>query len=81
MTQDQHQLLKYISQVSFALVDTVLFLDTHPCDQKALDYYHMVKEQRKKAVDEYSQKYGPLLNDQVECGDYWTWVETPWPWE
>lgn len=81
MTQEQHKLLKHISQVSFALVDTVLFLDTHPCDEKALDYYHKVKKQREEAVDEYSRKYGPLLNDRVECEDYWTWVETPWPWE
>lgn len=81
MTQEQHELLKHISQVSFALVDTSLFLDTHPCDQKALEYYHTIRQQRKEAVDKYSRKYGPLLVDQVECDNYWTWVETPWPWE
>lgn len=81
MNKEQHQLLKYISQVSFALTDTTLFLDTHPCDQDALDYYQMVKKQRQDALDEYSRKYGPLLIDRVECDQYWTWGDSPWPWE
>lgn len=81
MNKEQHQLLKYISQVSFALTDTTLFLDTHPCDQDALDYYQMVKRQRQEALDEYTSKYGPLLIDRVECDKYWTWTDSPWPWE
>lgn len=81
MTKEQHQLLKYISQVSFALIDTALFLDTHPCDQEALCYYHQMKKKRQESVAEYSSKYGPLLLDQVESDNYWAWTDTPWPWE
>lgn len=81
MSREQIQLLKHISQVSFALTDTSLFLDTHPCDQDALDYYQIVKKQRQEALEEYSKKYGPLQVDRVECDKYWTWVESPWPWE
>lgn len=81
MSKEQYLLLKHITNVSFALTEAVLFLDTHPCDQEALEYYHMMKEQRREAVEKYSEKYGPLLNDQVQCDKYWTWVETPWPWE
>ena len=81
MSKDQMRLLKYISQVSFALTETNLYLDTHPCDKVALSYYQMVKKQREEAVQEYSEKYGPLQADQVNCKDYWTWVEPPWPWE
>ena len=43
MTNEQHQLLMYIDQISFALDDTVLFLDTHPCDTEALAYYQELK--------------------------------------
>ena len=46
MSKDQMRLLKYISQVSFALTETNLYLDTHPCDKVALSYYQMVKKQR-----------------------------------
>ena len=46
--------------------------DLFPFQQKLAD---------EEAVQEYSEKYGPLQADQVNCKDYWTWVETPWPWE
>ena len=39
MSKDQMRLLKFISQVSFALTETNLYLDTHPCDKVALSYY------------------------------------------
>lgn len=81
MNNDQKQLLKFISQVSFSLVDTGLFLDTHPCDRDALDYYQVLKKQRRDAVREYTSKYGPLLMDQVDSDSTWTWTDTPWPWE
>ena len=51
MSKDQMRLLKFISQVSFALTETNLYLDTHPCDKVALSYYQMVKKQRQEAVD------------------------------
>lgn len=47
MTNEQHQLLMYIDQISFALDDTVLFLDTHPCDTEALAYYQELKEEQR----------------------------------
>lgn len=81
MNQKQCSLLMYINQVSFAMDDVNLFLDTHPCNKEAMEYYHMVKEQREKAMKEYNQKFGPLQIDQVESCDYWTWVEQAWPWE
>ena len=45
MSKDQMRLLKFISQVSFSLTETNLYLDTHPCDKVALSYYQMVKKQ------------------------------------
>lgn len=81
LPQDKHQLLKYITQVSFALDDVILFLDTHPCDKDALEYYQQVRQQRKEAMALYNEKYGPLQIDQENCESYWTWVESPWPWE
>ena len=74
-------LMKYINEVSFALNDVTLYLDTHPDDTKAIEYYHKYKEQRHQAVKEYEQCYGPLLNYDVNCSERWTWVDGPWPWE
>ena len=64
-----------------AMDDTVLFLDTHPCDKDALCYYNKLKKEREEAVNEYTQKYGPLSKYDVPDSCYWEWVKDPWPWE
>lgn len=47
---DQKKLLDYINAVSFALVDTTLYLDTHPEDQEAVHQFHQYQQARNKAV-------------------------------
>ncbi|MBS5363646.1 MAG: spore coat protein CotJB [Butyribacter sp.] len=81
MNREKHNLLAYITQVSFAMDDTVLFLDTHPCNKDALCYYNKLKKEREEAVNEYTQKYGPLSKYDVPDSCYWEWVKDPWPWE
>lgn len=75
------QLMKQLTEASFAVDDVLIYLDTHPCDQAALDYYHYCVALRQEAKAAYESMYGPLTKDGVECKDYWTWVEGPWPWE
>ena len=78
---NQKQLLMHLSQVSFAVIEDVLYLDTHPCDKEAMEYYQKMKNLREEALEKYQEKFGPLFNDSNydECS--WTWTETPWPWE
>ncbi|MDO5293279.1 MAG: spore coat protein CotJB [bacterium] len=78
---EEEKLLQFIREVSFAVTDVGLYLDTHPCDRYALKYYAKYKELRERALEEYQKEYGPLLVDGVESCDYWTWVEDPWPWK
>lgn len=78
---NQNQLLMYLSQVSFGLTEAVLYLDTHPCDKDALNYYQQMKKLREEALDKYQQEFGPLLADAETNECNWTWTETPWPWE
>jgi len=54
----QKQLLNRIDQVSFAVNDMTLYLDTHPCDEKALTYCHELVQERKKLLKEYAEAYG-----------------------
>ena len=77
---NQKQLLMYLNQVSFALTEAVLFLDTHPNDKKAMEYYQEMKSLRQDAIKKYEREYGPLTNDSVDS-EKWEWVMTPWPWE
>ena len=79
----QEELLQYINQISFVVSDMLLYLDTHPNDQKALDYCMEHITMRKHALKEYARLYGPLTIDTADdaASDSWVWVTTPWPWE
>ena len=79
---NRRELFEYINQISFAVDDVKLFLDTHPENQKALDYFQKYKEKRIEALKEYAEVYGPLTVDTVsENRDCWNWINEPWPWQ
>ena len=42
----RHELMEWINIVSFAVDDVKLFLDTHPCNTEALEYFEEFKKQR-----------------------------------
>ena len=72
---NRRELFEYINQISFAVDDVKLFLDTHPEHQKAVDYFH-------KSLKEYAEVYGPLTVDTVsEICDCLNWINEPWPWQ
>lgn len=76
------ELLNWINVVSFAMDDAKLFLDTHPCDQDALDYFEEYKNQRMQALCEYAKYYGPLTLDTAHTpSQHWQWINHPWPWQ
>ncbi len=79
----QKELLNKINEVSFAVNDMTLYLDTHPHDQKALEDMRVLVEKRTKLLDEYSKFFGPLTIDCTAdgCSDAWAWILQPWPWE
>lgn len=72
---------KNIYELSFALVETALYLDTHPNCREALEYYHQIRKQYMEAVEEYNHTCAPLTIDHVHSEDDWAWARTPWPWE
>ena len=75
------ELLKQVYMSGFAMDDVLLYLDPPPDDKEALNYYRYVRELNRRAVEAYEQQCGPLMFDQVESEEYWTWVNGPWPWE
>ena len=81
MKKEQYELLDLIRVLGFNLYDTVLFLDTHPCDQQALKYYKKYQALLEKAMKEYTTYFGPLTINDVKVENTWTWGEEPWPWE
>lgn len=78
----RRELLEQINQLSFAMDDTKLFLDTHPCSVQALEYFDQLKQRRIQALNEYAKYYGPLTLDTADSSaDCWRWIQEPWPWQ
>lgn len=76
-------LLQKINEISFAVNDIHLFLDTHPCNERAMAFFQEMNEKRNQLLHEYACSYGPLtINtaDDNECNT-WQWIEQPFPWE
>ena len=76
----KNELLRKVQALSFAKVETELYLDTHPDSSQALNYYKKILAELDEAMTEYQNKYGPLFAEGV-VGDRWTWVEGAWPWQ
>jgi spore coat protein JB len=75
--------LQHINEVSFAVNDVTLYLDSHPCDNKAMEFYKENVKKRNKALREYAKHYGPLTIDTADDAqsNSWEWISQPWPWE
>lgn len=92
---DRCQMLQEINEISFAVNDLNLYLDTHPLDQEALAMFGDAMKKRKQLLESYAKEYEPLTMDCVcpdtnnETGTYtkypgqkhFTWSDGPLPWE
>ena len=82
-TGSRKALLCFINEVSFAVYESLLYLDTHPTDQEAMRFFREHNRLRNRALWEFGRLYGPLTietaNDsESQC---WEWMNQPWPWE
>lgn len=79
----KEQLKCLIDQISFAVVDISLYLNTHPCDEEAMAYFEEKSTLRNEALETYARNYGPLTIDTANdtASRCWEWVNQPWPWE
>lgn len=77
---EREKMMRLIQTHDFALIETMLYLDGHPDDMSALNYYNEQKKLKSKYIKEYEAKYGPITYD-FNYDDHWDWVATPWPWE
>ncbi len=82
--QDRSRLLNKINENSFTVNDILLYLDTHPHDQKALSYYQEAVSCRKNLMAEYARAgTGTLTVDDasMDTSTVWNWMDQPFPWE
>ena len=78
----KHTVEKRISAYQFALYDLALYLDSHPCDEKAMQLREVYRQRLTQLIDEYEQHYGTLVITMSDVHDSWSeWVKDPWPWD
>ena len=92
---EKRRLMQVIYETGFALDDAALYLDTHPCDPEAVQFYETTRNFYQKAVSDYTSQFGPLSHENARfpasgCGcregnaegtGCWNWIQEPWPWE
>ena len=80
---NRESLLAWINQVSFAVNEMTLYLDTHPDDEDALAFFREKLKMRQDALETYARFYGPLTIDTANdnMSRSFQWVQQPWPWE
>ncbi len=71
-----------IDAYDFAILEMALYLDTHPDDEDAMKTREAYMKKRCELIEEYEKNFGPYVVTQNDvCGDRWTWVDDPWPWD
>ena len=79
---EQADLLTYIDALGFATIDLNLYLDNFPDDKKALELFNQYRSLKEEYMNEYQNKYGPLILSSDVLNTYpWSWICGPWPWE
>ena len=81
MMQSQSQLMQSIYETGLSLDDTILYLDTHPNDMAAMDYYRKLRDAYHEQTIQYSRQYGPLYASKVFNCNNFCWATNPMPWE
>jgi spore coat protein JB len=80
MDREQMNLLKELMEVEFVVLETALYLDTHPNDERALRLHNNYSQKCSELESLYQARYGPLKN--TEMSKYpWAYINGPWPWE
>lgn len=78
---EQDRMIKDISTIDFVMVELALYLDTHPYDRDALDYFHHYSTIKRGMMKEFAVKFFPLTLDTAENCKEWAWGLAPAPWE
>ena len=79
--REREQLLRDIGMAGFVVTELVLYLDTHPDDRRAMEYFNHYNRIKMQMEREFSQKYLPLNTGLADCSKEWRWGMAPLPWE
>ncbi|MDE7252633.1 MAG: spore coat protein CotJB [Acetatifactor sp.] len=78
---NKDQMLRDIGIVGFTVTELALYLDTHPHDRNAIEYFNHYNRIKTQLEKEFSKKYFPIRVDLAESNQEWRWGAAPLPWE
>ncbi len=77
----REKLLNEIRELSFAALETNLFLDGHVNNSEAMKYFNKVTKELKEKTEKYEAEYGPLTASGNKGDNQWQWATAKWPWQ
>ena len=82
MNTEQENMLRNIGIVDFVTIEMTEYLDTHPFDREAMEYFNHYMRMKNQMMHDYAVKFGPLsLSVADTCGKEGKWALQPMPWE
>ncbi len=78
---NQRELFDWIAMLGFCSFDMLLYMDTHPNDQEALDYFNQCTELYNAAKKSYEERFGQVNAFSSGPLSAWNWNAEPMPWE
>ena len=78
---NQKELYEWIMMLGFCAVDMMLYLDTHPDDEEALNYFNQCTALYNAAKQSYQEQFGQLNAFSEQERSSWDWKTAPMPWE
>ncbi|MCI7108012.1 MAG: spore coat protein CotJB [Lachnospiraceae bacterium] len=78
---NKKELYEWVMMLGFCAFDMALYLDTHPDDTEALNYFNQCNELYHSAKESYEEQFGPLTKLPDQPLNSWDWNTAPMPWE
>ena len=78
---NQKELYEWIMMLGFCAVDMMLYLDTHPDDEEALNYFNQCTALYNAAKQSYQEQFGQLNAFSEQERSSWDSNTAPMPWE
>lgn len=79
---NREKLLNKLTMLDFMATDLHLYLDTHPCDEEAINKYNETIKEANDVRCEYEDLFGSLCSFRsVSNEKRFNWIDSPWPWQ
>lgn len=76
-----NRMLKDIGIINFVMVELTLYLDTHPDDHEAMEYFQHYRLIYNRLCEDFSKRFYPLNLCTSTNTTTWSWAMEKVPWE